>query len=156
MGLIEINEAFVAQCVGATSPRHVGAHRSAHPAHRYLACEKELGLDRSKANIHGGATALGHPLGGARAVMVASVCVYFFCCSIRVFLFHFNLQSSLQSFLVWKECEPWCVGALARAASGARIATHLVHAMHAGKHKYSVGSACIGGGQGIAVMLEAV
>ncbi|MBI3262955.1 MAG: acetyl-CoA C-acyltransferase [Acidobacteria bacterium] len=40
--LIEVNEAFAAQ---------------------YLAVEKELGLDRQKVNVNGGAIALGHPLG---------------------------------------------------------------------------------------------
>ena len=47
MDLFEINEAFAAQ---------------------YLACEKELGLDRSRVNVNGGAIAIGHPLGcsGAR------------------------------------------------------------------------------------------
>jgi acetyl-CoA acetyltransferase family protein len=40
--LIEINEAFAGQ---------------------YLAVEKELGLDRDKVNVNGGAIALGHPLG---------------------------------------------------------------------------------------------
>src|SRR6266851_600461 len=39
--LIEVNEAFAAQ---------------------YLAVEKELGLDREKVNVNGGAIALGHPL----------------------------------------------------------------------------------------------
>lgn len=45
--LIELNEAFAAQS---------------------LACIKELGLDRTKVNVNGGAIALGHPLGcsGAR------------------------------------------------------------------------------------------
>ena len=43
--LIEINEAFAAQ---------------------YLAVEKELGLDREKVNVNGGAIALGHPLGHDR------------------------------------------------------------------------------------------
>src|SRR3989454_10859392 len=48
--LIEVNEAFAAQ---------------------YLAVEKELGLDRDKVNVNGGAIALGHPLGatGARLVI---------------------------------------------------------------------------------------
>jgi acetyl-CoA C-acetyltransferase len=48
--LFEINEAFAAQ---------------------YLACEKLLGLDRSKVNVNGGAIALGHPLGmsGNRLVL---------------------------------------------------------------------------------------
>ena len=39
--LIELNEAFAAQ---------------------YLACERELKIDRSKVNVHGGAIALGHPV----------------------------------------------------------------------------------------------
>jgi acetyl-CoA acyltransferase 2 len=82
MDLVEINEAFAAQ---------------------YLACEKELGLDREKTNKNGGAIAIGHPLG----------------------------------------------------ASGARITTHLAHQLAADANsKYAVGSACIGGGQGIAIVLE--
>src|SRR5947209_9413680 len=50
ISLIEVNEAFAAQ---------------------YLAVEKELGLDRSKVNVNGGAIALGHPLGatGTRLVI---------------------------------------------------------------------------------------
>jgi acetyl-CoA acetyltransferase len=48
--LIEINEAFAGQ---------------------YLACEKELGLDRSKVNLNGGAIAIGHPLGASGARIVA-------------------------------------------------------------------------------------
>ena len=44
--LVEVNEAFGAQ---------------------YLAVEKELGLDRSKTNIHGGAIAVGHPLAASGA-----------------------------------------------------------------------------------------
>ena len=39
-------------------------------------------------------------------------------------------------------------------ASGARITTHLVHALRARKGTLGVGSACIGGGQGIAVLIE--
>jgi acetyl-CoA acetyltransferase family protein len=48
--LIEVNEAFAAQ---------------------YLSVEKELGLDREKVNVNGGAIALGHPLGmtGTRLVL---------------------------------------------------------------------------------------
>lgn len=41
-------------------------------------------------------------------------------------------------------------------ASGSRITGHLVHEMQRKKLKYAVGSACIGGGQGIAVLLESV
>jgi acetyl-CoA acetyltransferase family protein len=50
MELIELNEAFAAQ---------------------YLACERELGLDREKVNVNGGAIALGHPVGasGARVTL---------------------------------------------------------------------------------------
>jgi len=39
-------------------------------------------------------------------------------------------------------------------ASGARILTHLTHELNRTKSKYAVGAACIGGGQGIAVILE--
>lgn len=48
--LIEVNEAFAAQ---------------------YLAVERELGLDRERTNVNGGAIALGHPLGatGTRLVL---------------------------------------------------------------------------------------
>ncbi|KAJ9592202.1 hypothetical protein L9F63_001318 [Diploptera punctata] len=41
-------------------------------------------------------------------------------------------------------------------ASGARITTHLVHELRRQKKKYGIGSACIGGGQGIAVLLESI
>ena len=41
------------------------------------------------------------------------------------------------------------------AASGARITAHLIHALRAGGKRYGLGSACIGGGQGIAVVIEA-
>jgi acetyl-CoA acetyltransferase family protein len=83
MDLVEVNEAFAPQ---------------------YIAVEKELGLDRAKTNVNGGAIALGHPLG----------------------------------------------------ASGARITTHLVYELARRKGRYAVGSACIGGGQGIAVVIERV
>jgi len=41
------------------------------------------------------------------------------------------------------------------AASGTRITLHLLHALRRAGKKVGVGSACIGGGQGIAVMVEA-
>jgi acetyl-CoA acyltransferase 2 len=41
------------------------------------------------------------------------------------------------------------------AASGARITAHLLHALRQQKKQFAVGSACIGGGQGIAVVVEA-
>jgi acetyl-CoA acetyltransferase len=41
------------------------------------------------------------------------------------------------------------------AASGARITAHLLHALRARKMRFGLGSACIGGGQGIAVIVEA-
>jgi len=41
-------------------------------------------------------------------------------------------------------------------ASGSRITAHLVHEMKRKNLKKSVGSACIGGGQGIALLLESV
>ena len=40
------------------------------------------------------------------------------------------------------------------AASGARIATHLLHELKRRGAKRGIGSACIGGGQGIAVLIE--
>jgi acetyl-CoA C-acetyltransferase len=46
MDLIEVNEAFAAQ---------------------YLAVEQELGLDRARVNVNGGAIALGHPLAASGA-----------------------------------------------------------------------------------------
>lgn len=42
------------------------------------------------------------------------------------------------------------------AASGARIIANLVHNLHRLDKKYALGGACIGGGQGIAVILERV
>ena len=50
--LIEVNEAFAAQ---------------------YLSVEKELGLDREKVNVNGGAIALGHPLGCTGAKLTATL-----------------------------------------------------------------------------------
>jgi acetyl-CoA C-acetyltransferase len=49
-GLVELNEAFAAQV---------------------LACERDLPYDRERRNVHGGAIALGHPIGatGARIVV---------------------------------------------------------------------------------------
>jgi len=51
-----------------------------------------------------------------------------------------------------------CGGAIALGhplgTSGARILAHLTHALQRSGDKYAVGSACIGGGQGIAVVLE--
>jgi acetyl-CoA acetyltransferase family protein len=41
------------------------------------------------------------------------------------------------------------------AASGARITVHLLHALRATGKRFGLGTACIGGGQGIAVVLEA-
>ncbi len=41
-------------------------------------------------------------------------------------------------------------------ASGARITTHLVHELRRRGARYGVGSACIGGGQGIAIIVEAL
>lgn len=42
------------------------------------------------------------------------------------------------------------------AASGSRIVSHLTHELRRRGGKYAVGSACIGGGQGIAIILENV
>jgi acetyl-CoA C-acetyltransferase len=80
---IEVNEAFAAQ---------------------YLAVEKDLGLDRDKTNVNGGAISLGHPL----------------------------------------------------AASGARLALTLIYELRRNGLQYGVASLCIGGGQGIAAIFEAL
>jgi acetyl-CoA acetyltransferase family protein len=81
--LIEVNEAFAAQ---------------------YLAVEKELGLDRNKVNVNGGAIALGHPLG----------------------------------------------------ATGTRLVITLLYELRRKKKKYGLATACIGGGQGIALIVESL
>lgn len=83
MDLVEVNEAFASQ---------------------YCAVEKELGLDRERVNVSGGAIAITHPLG----------------------------------------------------ASGARITVHLLHELRRRGKRYGLGTACIGGGQGIAVVVEAL
>ena len=53
-----------------------------------------------------------------------------------------------------------CGGAIALGhplgASGARISAHLVHKIRQNNVKYGLGSACIGGGQGIAILFEKV
>ena len=41
------------------------------------------------------------------------------------------------------------------AASGTRITLHLLHALRKSGRRFGIGSACIGGGQGAAVMVEA-
>lgn len=78
--MIEVNEAFAPQV---------------------LAVKKELGIPDEKLNMHGGAIALGHPLG----------------------------------------------------ASGARIATHLLHNLKNTRGALSIGSACVAA-VGIAVLLQ--
>lgn len=77
----EINEAFAAQLI---------------------AVERELGLDRNKLNVNGGAIAIGHPL----------------------------------------------------AATGIRLALTLSRELRRSKLRYGIASACIGGGQGIALLIE--
>jgi len=53
-----------------------------------------------------------------------------------------------------------CGGAIALghplAASGARISAHVVHKLRQNGEKYGIGSACIGGGQGISILFEKV
>ena len=53
-----------------------------------------------------------------------------------------------------------CGGAIALghplAASGSRISAHLVHKLRQNNEKLAIGSACIGGGQGIAILFERV
>ena len=79
--LVEVNEAFAAQ---------------------YLTVEKELGLDRSKTNVNGGAIALGHPLG----------------------------------------------------ATGTRLVLTVLNELRRRNRRYGLATACIGGGQGIAMIVE--
>jgi len=81
--LIEINEAFAGQ---------------------YLAVEKDLGLDRERVNVNGGAIALGHPLG----------------------------------------------------MTGTRLLLTLTLELRRRGLKRGLASACIGGGQGIAALVETV
>jgi acetyl-CoA C-acetyltransferase len=59
IGLFELNEAFAAQM---------------------LACDKELGLDEERVNVHGGAIALGHPIGasGARVLVTLAHALTFY------------------------------------------------------------------------------
>ncbi|UOQ46377.1 acetyl-CoA C-acetyltransferase [Halobacillus salinarum] len=83
MSVIEVNEAFAAQ---------------------YLAVEKEMGLDRSKVNVNGGAIALGHPVG----------------------------------------------------ASGTRVLYTMMKELTRRNERYGIASLCIGGGQGIAMIVENV
>jgi len=52
VGLVELNEAFAAQVI---------------------ACERDLGLDRSRLNVNGGAIALGHPIGATGARIAATL-----------------------------------------------------------------------------------
>nr|ACO12056.1 3-ketoacyl-CoA thiolase, mitochondrial [Lepeophtheirus salmonis] len=42
------------------------------------------------------------------------------------------------------------------AASGSRISAHLVHKLKHNNKRYGIGSACIGGGQGIAILFESL
>src|SRR5687767_1310413 len=42
------------------------------------------------------------------------------------------------------------------AASGARITAHLLHALRGTEKRYGLGTACIGGGQGIALVVESI
>jgi acetyl-CoA acetyltransferase family protein len=83
LDLIEVNEAFAGQ---------------------YLSVEKELGLDRARVNVNGGAIALGHPLG----------------------------------------------------MSGTRLLLTLVLELRRRGKTRGLATACIGGGQGIAAIVEAI
>jgi acetyl-CoA C-acetyltransferase len=81
LDLVEANEAFAAQSV---------------------AVGKELGFDRAKLNVNGGAIALGHPIG----------------------------------------------------ASGARVLVTLLHEMQRRQAQLGLATLCIGGGQGVAMIVE--
>ena len=81
MELVEMNEAFAAQVI---------------------ACDRKLHFDRDTLNIHGGAIALGHPIG----------------------------------------------------ATGAKILTTLLYALKNRGKELGLASACIGGGQGVAMIVR--
>ena len=81
LDLIELNEAFASQSI---------------------AVSRDLGLNREKVNVNGGAIALGHPIG----------------------------------------------------ASGARILVTLLHELRRRNGTYGLASLCIGGGQGIAMVVK--
>jgi acetyl-CoA C-acetyltransferase len=81
--LFELNEAFASQSIAVV---------------------RELGIDPAKVNVHGGAIALGHPIG----------------------------------------------------ASGARILTTLIHMLRARGLRRGVASLCVGGGMGVAMVVEAM
>ncbi|MBL7688185.1 MAG: thiolase family protein, partial [Bdellovibrionaceae bacterium] len=81
--LFEINEAFAAVTMVAM---------------------KDLKLSADRVNVHGGAVAIGHPIG----------------------------------------------------ASGARILTTLVHALHLHQKRYGLATLCIGGGEAVALIVERV
>ncbi len=68
------------------------------------------------------------------------------CSLLLVLLSHHNL------FVVFTF--PFVSLSITSGASGARILTHLTHELHRTGKKYAIGAACIGGGQGIAVLLE--
>lgn len=67
-----------------------------------IAAMKDLSIPKEKVNVHGGAVAIGHPIG----------------------------------------------------ASGARILTTLIHALHCRKQRYGMASLCIGGGEAVALVVE--
>ena len=81
-------------------------------------------------------------------------------------LFELNEAFAAQSLAVMRELglDPAKVnvngGAIALGhpigASGARVLTTLVHALRARRLRYGVASLCIGGGMGIAMVVEAV
>ncbi|VDM76365.1 unnamed protein product [Strongylus vulgaris] len=125
--IFEVNEAFAPQA---------------------LAVQRDLGIPMEKLNLNGGAIALGHPLGASGA---------------RISV---NEAFAPQALAVQRDLgipmEKLNLngGAIALGhplgASGARISVHLVHELKRRNLKYAIGSACIGGGQGIAVLFENV
>jgi len=83
LDLVEINEAFASQVI---------------------ACERELGIERERLNVNGGAIAIGHPLG----------------------------------------------------CSGARLVGALANELRRRGGRYGVAALCVGVGQGVATVIEAV
>ncbi|KAB1256218.1 3-ketoacyl-CoA thiolase; mitochondrial [Camelus dromedarius] len=95
-------------------------------APQYLAVEKSLDLDPSKTNVNGGAIALGHPLGGSGARITT----------------HLVHELSIED---WR-----------RDSAGELNENESCKCDHYTRRggRYAVGSACIGGGQGIAVIIQ--
>lgn len=105
-------------------------------AAQFLAVQKDLGLDLNKTNINGGAIALGKYIDFHNSS----------------YYNHFSShQKTTSANLVihFKTAHP--IG-----MSGGRILVNLTHELMNSNKKYAIASLCIGGGQGIAMLIERV